>query len=338
MCGRADAALSHVAALLLTWPEFDAAPDAPEYLDFAMRAAGVSYVWPRSWSRTVTTGETGQAQVRSSLAAWLGTFSDGGERRCGIASTSNAESTTYTAVVVDVLADVIRPFPVRARTGQWLELQVRLLDSASQAKVVREGPTGEPTVLPTTLSGDEVRSLVPMAGPGRWLLQVMAVMSTGPRPVADLAVFVDRSPPTALVLAPVPGESVTGLGSTVADSLFLMLNQARKEEGRKPLKRHAVLDRLALEHSQAMLDAGHTGHDVGDGLPGARIAAAGLQTTLVGENVVRAADARRAHRELWASPSHRSAILHRGFRNVGVAALTGPDRTVWACELFAALD
>jgi uncharacterized protein YkwD len=177
-----------------------------------------------------------------------------------------------------------------------------------------------------------------MASPGRWLLQVLAVMSTGPRPVADLPVFVDASPPAQLNLVPVPGESARGLGVDIADSMFRMLNQARIDEGRKPLKRDAELDRLALLHAKAMMHAGHTGHDVGDGLPGSRIAAAGLQTTLVGENVVRAADARRAHRELWASPSHRSAILHRGFRNVGVGALTGPDRTVWACELFAALD
>jgi uncharacterized protein YkwD len=338
LCGRADVALSRVATQVLTWPDFDIDPDAREHLDFAMRAAGVSYVWPRAWARAISSSEVDRSSVRASLEAWLRSFNDGGERRCGLARAANATMTSFAAVVVDVLADVVRPLPTRARTGQWLDLQVQLLEPASDAKVIRQGPTGEPTYLPTSFAGADVRARFPMASPGRWLLQVMAMTNSGPRPVADLLVFVDEAPPSQLELTPVPGESAKGLGTDIAESLFLMLNQARVEEGRKPLRRSAELDRLALDHSKAMLAVGHTGHDVGDGLPGARMASAGLVASLVGENVVRAADARRAHRELWASPSHRSNILHRGFRNVGVGAFVGPDRTVWACELFAALD
>jgi hypothetical protein len=337
-CGRPDAALARVARQVLGWPDFDADPDAREHLDFAMRAAGVSYVWPRAWARSLGLNEADLAPVRASLDTWLHSFNDGGERRCGLARSTVAESTRFSAVVVDVLADVVRPIPTRARTGQWLDLQVQLLQTASDAKVIRQGPTGEPTYLPTSFAGTEVRARFPMPSPGRWLLQVMGMMDGGPRPVADVLVFVDEPPPNQLDVSPVPGESAKGLGSDIAETLFLMLNQTRIEEGRKPLRRSPELDRLALHHSKAMVAAGHTGHDVGDGLPAARMAAAGLAASLVGENVVRAADARRAHRELWASPSHRSNILHRGFRNVGIGAFVGPDRTVWACELFAALD
>ncbi len=341
VCGRPDAALAEIAERLLAWPEFESDPDAPEYLDFALRAAGVAYVWPRAWLKRVAPSDDDDKQVAASLARWLASFDDGGERRCGLARAATRHGLTYAALVVDVMADVITRFPTRTRTGQWLELNLELVRPGSEAKVIRLGPTGEPTLLPTTLTENNVRARFPMASPGQWSLQVMAVIDSEPRPVAELMVFVDDSPPSQLRIVPVPGESAQMQGSNAADSLFFMLNQARADEGRKPLKRNAELDRLAFEHASAMLRAGHTGHDVGDGLPGTRMSAAGLTTTPageVGENVVRAADARRAHRALWASPSHRSAILHRGFRNVGVGALSGPDRTVWACELFAALD
>jgi uncharacterized protein YkwD len=233
---------------------------------------------------------------------------------------------------------MVKPLPTRARTGQWLDLQVQLLQFAGSAKVIVEGPKGEPVFVPTALSGDKVRSRFPVAGPGQWLVQVLASMNTGPRPVAEAIVFVDEWPPELPSSTPVPGEAVVTQGLDAAASLFVMLNQARLEEGRKPLLRSPALDRLAHEHARTMLEAGHVGHDLGDGSPKQRMETSGMFASLAGENVVHAADAQRAHRALWASPSHRSNILHRGFRNVGIGALQGPDRTVWACQLFAALD
>jgi uncharacterized protein YkwD len=52
--------------------------------------------------------------------------------------------------------------------------------------------------------------------------------------------------------------------------------------------------------------------------------------------VAHAADARHAHRTLWASPSHRSNLLESRFDAVGVGSATGSDQTVWVCEVFAA--
>jgi uncharacterized protein YkwD len=307
-------------------------------IGFALRAAGAPYVWPRAWSLVVPNADGALALVAERFDAWMHTFNDGGERRCGFASSSIAETSTLAVLAVDVLADMVQPLPTQARTGQWVELRVRLLEPATDAKVLLQGPTGEPVFVPATLADSEVRSRFPLASPGQWLIQVMATMQTGPRPVAEANIFVDQLPPNQPSSTPVPGESVKGLGSDPGSALLLMLNQARLEEGRKPLLRSRKLDELALEHARAMLRAGHIGHDLGDGSPKQRMESAGVFASLAGENVVHAADAPRAHRALWASPSHRSNILHRGFRNVGIGALLGPDRTVWACELFAALD
>jgi uncharacterized protein YkwD len=65
---------------------------------------------------------------------------------------------------------------------------------------------------------------------------------------------------------------------------------------------------------------------------------AGLVPRLAGENVVRAADPKRAHRALWASPSHRTNLLHRGFTRWGLGVIVDEAGTLWICELFASKD
>jgi uncharacterized protein YkwD len=269
---------------------------------------------------------------------WLGSFSDGGQRRCGISRNREESQITYAAVVNDVVADLARPLPTRVRTGQWLELRVKLLREASEAKVVLAGTRHEPAFIPASIVNNEVLARFPVRAPGPWQIQVLASMDTGPRPVINVEVFADEEPPKRLEWRAAPGESASSQVQDPAESLLAMLNAARVEEGRKPLSRDARLDRIAAEHARAMLHAGHTGHDVGDGSTKIRLENAGIFTTLAAENVARAADTVRAHRNLWASPSHRSNILHRGFRNVGLGVVRGPDNTVWACEVFAALD
>ena len=338
LCGRADAALTAVAHRLATDQKFGSKPDDLDRLAFALRASGSPYVWPRAWSLMIPVGESSEDVLVPRFKHWLSSFNDGGQRRCGISRASGPNGTLYAAVASDVLADLVKPLPTRVRTGQWLELEVLLLGEASDAKVILEGPKSEPLVVPATISQGEVRSRIPMSGPGPWLIQVLATMDTGPRPVIEAEVFVDEEPPKRLELRPAPGESANGQGGNSAESLYVMINAARIEEGRKALSRDSRLDQLAQQHAMAMLAAGHVGHDVGDGSPKSRLENAGIFAALAGENVAHAADAVRAHRALWASPSHRSNILHRGFRNVGLGVVRGPDSTIWACELFAALD
>ncbi len=335
-CGRPDAALQSVAERLARDATFGTRPDDLDRLAFALRASGSPYVWPRAWRMPLN--DITQEQLLAHFDNWMQSFDDGGERRCGLASISDKAGTTYAAVASDVVADLVEPLPSRARTGQWLNLRVKLLRDASDAKVVVEGARDEPVFVPASIIYGQVQARFPVMGPGPWVVQVLATMDTGPRPVIDAIVFADSTPPKTLQSQPAPGESANGQESDPAESLFAMLNAARVEEGRKPLRRDTRLDRLATEHALAMLAAGHIGHDVGDGSPKSRMENAGMVAALAGENVAHAADTVRTHRALWASPSHRSNILHRGFRNVGLGVVRGPDSTVWTCELFAALD
>ena len=118
-------------------------------------------------------------------------------------------------------------------------------------------------------------------------------------------------------------------------ALEWMVREARARERRPPLHRDARLDRIAQTHAEAMQSARRVAHDVGDGDPGARVQAAGLDVRIAGENVARALTLNRAHRALWASPSHRSNLLDPRFEAVGIGIVRDPDGTVWAAEVFA---
>ena len=337
-CGLPDAALRIVANRLAQDANFGSRPDDLDRLAFALRASGAPYVWPRAWSLVVPDGEANGTLVASRLQRWLGSFDDGGQRRCGLSSVRGENETTYAAVASDIVADLVKPLPTRVRTGQWLDLEVQLLREASESKVILEGARDEPQAVPASMVDNRVRARFPIPGPGPWLIQVLATMDTGPRPVVEVQVFADQEPPRDLEFLPAPGETSNQSNVEPTESLFLMLNAARLAEGRKALSRDLRLDQLAKEHAMAMLAAGHIGHDVGDGTPKARLENAGIFAALAGENVAHAADVIRTHRALWSSPSHRSNMLHRGFRNVGLSVIRAPDSTVWACELFAALE
>ena len=88
-----------------------------------------------------------------------------------------------------------------------------------------------------------------------------------------------------------------------------------------------------------MLENRTAAHDVGDGDLRERFEAddSGARYRIaVGENVARASSVARAHRAIYASPSHRIVLLDADYTHVGVAVASAPDGTVYVCETFAA--
>jgi uncharacterized protein YkwD len=333
-CGEADAGLEEVARRIAE-RQVRGLPglEMPE-VEFALRASGLPYVWPRAW--TVEGRSLAKGEVEARMQRWLETFHDGGQRRCGVARASHAGNEVLAAVALDALAD-LDPLPSHARAGEWLTVGARLSPEVSDAKVVVLGPRGVPRNVPSTFAGSVLRASFSVDQPGQWLIQVMASTAAGPRPVSEAVVHVDRAAPDVFVGGKAPGEDAAPEASA-EDRLIAMVNGARAWEGLGAVRRDARLDALALEHARAMLDAGHIGHDVGDGDPRLRLERAELPVRTAGENVAHAADLVRAHRALWASPSHRSNLLHAGFRAIGVGVVQGPDGTVWVCQLFATFE
>ena len=332
--GSGDTALHEVAARLAARqaggrPVFEDL----ERVTFALRSRGFPQVWPRLWTVSGRPLDPVDAQARA--GRWLDSTSVEGQLRCGVGSVETREGERIVAMIaVDALAD-LGELPTRARVGEQVELDATLLVPLEDASLIALGPRGRPKRVRSSLSSGRLSATFHPDQPGAWLLQVMGSQASGPRPVLEAWVQVGEAPPTAYRAQTVPGEGSITRGKTPAEQLVHMLNAARAGEGLGPLRRDPRLDRLAEAHGRRMMAARRLAHDVGDGNPRSRMEAAGLGVSLAGENVARAASALRAHRALWASPSHRGNLLHEGYAAVGAAAVTDAHGDTWVCEMFA---
>lgn len=333
LCGPADTALMDVAALVAKRQLDGAHSLAADELAFALRAAGDPHVWPKAWSLS---GENlDDTDVSNRFKSFMASTRTLGTRRCGVARQRGAgDSAVATVITVDALAD-LSPLPTSARVGQWINLEGMMLVPASGVQVVLLGPRAAPRTVPSSLSGGRIRSTFAVDQPGPWLVQVLATVSTGPRPVLEATVYAGQKPPNEFVRAPVPGEEAAQGVKDPAEAMLRMINAARVAEGRRPLVRDAALDKVAQAHSEEMKKARLVGHDVGGGDPRARLEAAGISSGVAGENVASASSLENAHRALWASPSHRGNLLLERFTRVGVAVVQGSDGAYWVTEMFA---
>ncbi|MDF3066485.1 MAG: Transporter [Polyangiaceae bacterium] len=334
LCRQGDAALSRVAERFARRQSEGGAPLDVSEISFALRAEGSPYVWPRAW--TLEGGDLQAPAAAERMRGWLQGFQDGGERRCGVALVSEGERSVLAAVAVDALAD-LAPLPVRQRAGSWLDVDAQLLVPATDAKVIVLGPSGAPYAVPTTFDGQRVRARFRADRPGPFLVQLLASVAGGPRPVLEATVYADVPPPRSFSGDPAPGEPATPLRPEAdrAQALLEMVNKARATEQSPPLERDAALDAIAQSHAEAMRRLKRIAHDAGDGDPRSRVQAAALDILAAGENVAHALDVARAHRALWASPSHRENLLEPRFDKVGIGIALDSDGSIWVCEVFA---
>ena len=332
-CGEADVALITVATRLAEQQSAVGGELDVDAISYALRAAGAPYVWPRAWLFNGSEGEVETAKAR--MQRWLSGFSDGGARRCGISLRHEGQSRmSVAAVAVDVLAE-LEPLPTRARIGQWIEVEASLRVPASDAKLVVLGPRGAPRPLPTSFADGRVHARFNADFPGAWLVQLLASVDGGPRPLLEALVFAGMEPPPTAAISKAPGEDARDVAGDPRTALYAMVNAARESERGAPLSRDARLETLAQEHAEAMRRARRTAHDTGDGVLNQRLERAGLELS-AGENVAHAGSAQLAQRALWASPSHRENLLFRGFNVVGIGVAPDSDGTLWVCQVFAA--
>jgi hypothetical protein len=189
--------------------------------------------------------------------------------------------------------------------------------------------------VPTTVHGDRVEATFAVERTGPFTVQLLADVEGGPRPVLEASVFADVDPPAAWVAWPAPGERAAEGAGEGADALRLMVNDARSSERLPALRGNPLLDRAAAEHAQAMRDARALAHDTGDGGPLERLRKLGAQVAVAGENVAHETTVVRAHRALWASPSHRENLLDPRFTTFGIGIARDDEGSLWICEIFA---
>ena len=332
LCPTRDTALERVAQRIARRQARGLRPlETPEIV-FALRAEGSPHVWPHAWA--LQDADPQDAEARARLTRFLESFHDGGERRCGVAYAEAGGRRALAAVAVDALAD-LQPMRTRARAGAWIGVHALLVAEATDAQIVVLGPNRPPYTLVTGTNDGQIRGKFAVDRPGTWLVQVLVASERGPRPALESVVYVDEEPPEIFLGRPAPGEEHAARELAPAEAMHHMLQAVRRQAGLPALRRDARLDALATSHADAMRDAEQLAHDVGGGDPRRRAEEAGLAGAAVGEDVAHASSVERAHRAFWASPSHRSNLLHPRFDAIGIGVASGRDRSVWVCLLFA---
>jgi uncharacterized protein YkwD len=233
--------------------------------------------------------------------------------------------------LTDGLAE-LEPMPTRVRVGTWVTARARLQAEASDVTVRVLPPEGRPMSLLHSRRGDTVFARFNVDRAGAWYFQMSATLRSGARPVLETVLFagVDPSP---LGKRPAPGEGA-GHGFDDASALTAMLNAARSGEGLGPLRADEALSAAAQSHAEAMRNSGRLAHDLGSGGPRVRLETRGVMLSIVDENIVRARSSVRAHRALWASPSHRDNLLRHELLQVGVGVARDESGSLWVCQLF----
>lgn len=162
-------------------------------------------------------------------------------------------------------------------------------------------------------------------------IQLVASGPNGPRPVAEVALGSERvapappaPPPAAAPDAGTPRSSSRG-----REALFARLTAFRRNEGVPGLRQNQLLAQSAQRHAERVCELGKVAHRLGEGDdPETRLREERIEARSVGEAVARASSADAALSAMFDSPSHRMAVIERGFTDAGIGqALDGKGHT-----------
>lgn len=120
------------------------------------------------------------------------------------------------------------------------------------------------------------------------------------------------------------------------EAMLALVNEERLQRGLEPLVVDPELTAVARSHSVEMFVEGYFAHESPiTGTPFDRLAAAGINYSLAGENLAYAPSVERAHEGLMDSPGHRENILEPGFGRVGIGAINADGHGTMYTQLFA---
>lgn len=119
--------------------------------------------------------------------------------------------------------------------------------------------------------------------------------------------------------------------TSLADQVFVLVNQQRASRGLQPLTRTGALDRAAQDYAVRMARERFFSHTAPDGSnPGTRIAATGYQARAWGENIAAGQQSAAAVMQAWMNSSgHAANILNANFTQIGIGVAAGGSGIQW---------
>ncbi len=117
--------------------------------------------------------------------------------------------------------------------------------------------------------------------------------------------------------------------------LIALINTRRAQDGCAPLRMDPRLSLAALRHAKDMVAHGYFDHTGQDGhSPADRISATGYGWSMWAENLDRGTtDPAAAFKDWMDGSMHQDNMLNCQYRDTGVAAVLGPEGTVWVQDL-----
>lgn len=238
-----------------------------------------------------------------------------------------------TRMMVAVLERAVQldPLPVAVGRKGSFAIAGRLLGARVKPRVEVIGPGGRSTTLPAGVAGDGRFSVRVGCddGPGAYQLEVMADGGYGVEVVANFPVYCGATAPETIAVVLEQIDAEVG-AEQIAGANFLFLNEERRARGLPALEWDGDAAAIARAHSVDMHAHGFVGHTsptTGDVT--ARFTRAGLQATVLRENVARGYGPKGIHDSLMNSPGHRVNILAADVTHVGVGVVVGePETTV----------
>jgi hypothetical protein len=170
-------------------------------------------------------------------------------------------------------------------------------------------------------SGDTLRIDVTLdSGPGTYMLELIGTTERGPEVIAMIPLptrDADRGPARSSI------ESADDTYGSPSSRMIQLVNRDRRRLGLTPLRRSETLSESARRHAVQMARTGFAAHVLPGGKPPAdRLARFDVATSRFHENVAMASSVDQAHTDLWASPSHRRALLDPTVNRIGVGVET----------------
>jgi uncharacterized protein YkwD len=173
---------------------------------------------------------------------------------------------------------------------------------------------------------------------GTYRTELLAQGSLGPTVLANFPIYVGVDVPRQITIVDDSGQGPSLDSRSFIDDLFRLINQTREQYGLEPLDRHAQLNEVAEAHCIDMDRNGFVGHQSPQtGKTVDRVKRAGIESSIVLENIGRGYSAQEVHSGLMQSPAHRANVLSRDVTHVGLGVVIQADSgksAFLATELF----
>lgn len=262
-------------------------------------------------------------------------------RRFGIGTAARGERG---AVIVMLQASFVdtQPIPRALPAGGSARLAGRVLPGFTdpEAFITRDDGTVERVPLARGPDGAIAGEIRCGARIGRQQVEIAASDRTGSTVLANFPVWCGERPPAEISAEVDPDDARPVVSAEDAEArMLVLLNRDRALAKLPALEADPAVAAVARAHSRDMLEHGFVGHvSPTTGSAADRVAAAGIKTGVILENIARAYGIAEAQAGLMNSPGHRANALSPSATRVGIGVVLGEEvagrRELYVTQVF----